>query len=65
MIFNNSKHIFTLISLLIISTQAFAQNDSPYETNFYKDGAWIAGGIGLSALGLALIEKKMACPIRT
>lgn len=52
-----------LFTLLFISS-AFSQNyssgksESPYHTTFVKDGAIIAGGIGLTALGVSLIQNK-------
>ncbi len=33
-------------------------NISPYKINFVKDGAIIAGGVGLTALGVSLIQNK-------
>lgn len=59
------KQCITLwLSALIILNSTFAQknttenSESPYHTNFVKDGAIIVGGIGLTALGVHLINSK-------
>lgn len=53
------KSIFTtLLALLICGTTVFAQTESPYKTSWKADGLAIAGGVGLSALGLSLIKNK-------
>jgi hypothetical protein len=53
------------LSILIITNASIAQrtntgasSGSPYHTCFVKDGAIIAGGIGLTALGTVLIKNK-------
>ncbi|MGI8637194.1 MAG: hypothetical protein ACR2KZ_17520, partial [Segetibacter sp.] len=54
---------FCLSALLLINS-SFAQRNikedspSPYHTTFVKDGAIIVGGIGLTALGVSLINNK-------
>ncbi|MDB5250393.1 MAG: PA-phosphatase [Segetibacter sp.] len=60
------KHIFTLsLSLLTFISTTIAQDSSnkskyvsPYTTNWIKDGAITVGGIGLTALGVSLIQNK-------
>ncbi|MDQ6813033.1 MAG: phosphatase PAP2 family protein [Bacteroidota bacterium] len=59
------KRCTTLFLSLIITIHAtFAQqsqatnSSSPYHTTILKDGAIIAGGIGLTALGVSLINNK-------
>ena len=53
------RQIF-LISLCLLSLQfSWSQeNSSPYKTDFWKDGAWIAGGVGLNVLGFSLVQNK-------
>lgn len=50
----------TLLFLFLFNTffTAFGQNESPYKTSFKVDGPVIGAGLGLSALGLSLIQKK-------
>lgn len=50
--------IILFLSLLIFTNNLFAQTESPYKTSWTKDGLAIAGGVGLSALGLSLIKNK-------
>lgn len=53
------KSILTLVlALLICGTHGYAQTESPYKTSWKKDGLAIAGGVGLSVLGLSLIKNK-------
>ncbi|MDX1427180.1 MAG: PA-phosphatase, partial [Salegentibacter mishustinae] len=50
------KIILSLLCLsLVISTYA---QDSPYKTNTWKDGAYIAGAVGLNVLGFTFIQNK-------
>ncbi len=50
------KIILSLLCLsLVFSTYA---QDSPYETNTWKDGAYIAGAVGLNVLGFTFIQNK-------
>ncbi|MCW3106065.1 MAG: PA-phosphatase [Segetibacter sp.] len=52
------------LTVLVIINSTFAQDTSekefasPYHTTFIKDGAIIAGGVGLTALGVSLIQNK-------
>ena len=59
------KHTLILLVLFQITFGAFAQTDSsrvrnssPYTTSFKVDGPVIAAGLGLTALGLNMIQKK-------
>ncbi|ALI99429.1 phosphatase PAP2 family protein [Rufibacter tibetensis] len=52
------KNICTLIISLFTFTQVFAQSDSPYKTSFKVDAPITAAGIGLSGLGLYLMQQK-------
>jgi len=53
------KHTLILVILLFqIALSALAQNESPYNTSFKVDGPVIGAGLGLSALGLSLIQNK-------
>jgi opacity protein-like surface antigen len=58
------KQIITLcLSVITIINSTIAQDSSrqftsPYHTSFITDGAIIAGGIGLTALGVRLIGNK-------
>ncbi len=51
----------SLIFLLIFSffIQSFAQQkDSPYQTDFLKDGIGLTAGVGLTAVGVLIIQNK-------
>ena len=48
----------SLLSAILVSSAVKAQDDSPYKTSFAVDAPIIAGGIGLSTLGLSLIKNK-------
>lgn len=53
------KKFIPLVLSLFLSLPAFAQDyESPYETDFLKDGAWITGAVGLNVLGFHLIQNK-------
>lgn len=52
------KHTLILLFLFHITFSAFSQNESPYKTSFKVDAPVIGAGLGLSALGLSLIQKK-------
>ena len=57
------RHLTLCLSTLLLITSTFAQQNikeesSPYHTSFAKDGAIIVGGIGLTALGVKLINDK-------
>ncbi|NEU07975.1 phosphatase PAP2 family protein [Flavihumibacter sp. R14] len=47
-----------LLAFLLLSTKLLAQSESPYKTSWKTDGIAIAGGIGLSTLGLNMIKDK-------
>lgn len=50
---------FFLLLMLCLSIPCLAQKTaSPYRTDFWKDGAWIAGGVGLTATGVLIIQNK-------
>lgn len=49
--------LFLVIGLISINLQS-QESNSPYETEFWKDGAWITGGVGLNALGVYSIQVK-------
>ena len=50
--------VVIFFALLICCSHVFAQSESPYKTSWKADGLAIAGGVGLSALGLSLIKNK-------
>ncbi len=52
------KKIALIFLYLCFSIPGFSQENSPYKTSFWKDGAWIAGGVGLNALGFTLVQNK-------
>jgi len=52
------KILLSLFCLSIVSN-SFGQ-DSPYATNTWKDGAYIAGTVGLNVLGFTFIQNKEA-----
>ncbi len=52
------KYISILLFGLIFSGINAQENRSPYETNFWQDGTWIAGGVGLNVLGVFVIQNK-------
>ncbi len=45
-------------TLLSRYADSINSGESPYKTNLWADGAIIVGGIGLTALGVSLIQKK-------
>lgn len=52
-----------LFLLLFICSTCFSQeiqNESPYHTDWLKDGVWVGAGVGLNVLGLHLIQNKDA-----
>ncbi len=55
-----TKNIFLFIVCSLISFHGFSQKkkESPYETNFVKDGIWITSAVGLNVLGVKLIQEK-------
>ncbi|WP_144963239.1 phosphatase PAP2 family protein [Gillisia sp. Hel_I_86] len=54
------KNAFLLIVVCFLTFSGFSQEkkDSPYETNFVKDGIWIASTVGLNVLGVKIIQEK-------
>lgn len=53
-----TKSFLIVLSILIIAGSARAQNESPYKTSWKVDGPIIAGGMGLTFLGVNLIKNK-------
>lgn len=51
-----------LLVILFISLSTFQlkaqEKSSPYKTDFWKDGAWIAGSVGLNVVGVFTIQNK-------
>ncbi|MGA9589453.1 MAG: phosphatase PAP2 family protein [Salegentibacter sp.] len=55
----HQKICLLLMLSLSISISGLAQEKtSPYHTDFWKDGAWITGGVGLTAAGVLMIQNK-------
>ncbi len=52
------RSIALFLFACLCTTVGYAQNDSPYKTSWKVDGPVIAGGVGLSYLGLTLIQDK-------
>lgn len=53
------KNYLLFIFCAFFSISGISQNEtSPYETHFWKDGAWITAGIGLNVVGFSLIQNK-------
>lgn len=50
--------ILIIINSTIAQQTSKSKSASPYHTTFIKDGTIIAGGIGLTALGVSLIQNK-------
>jgi membrane-associated phospholipid phosphatase len=50
--------VFTVINSTSAQDTATKISGSPYHTTFVKDGAIIAGGVGLTYLGYTLIQNK-------
>ncbi|WP_373056172.1 phosphatase PAP2 family protein [Zunongwangia sp. H14] len=49
----------TVLLVFFICFSLSAQNGtSPYKTDFWKDGAWVTGGVGLNVLGVLMIQNK-------
>jgi len=51
------KHII-IVLLIAVTLQGNAQIESPYKLNKFKDGAWVAGSLGMSAFGMYLFSEK-------
>lgn len=55
----NLKSLFLFFLIINLNFPAFGQQkESPYETDLWKDGAFITAGIGLNVLGLVLVQNK-------
>ncbi|WP_192823188.1 phosphatase PAP2 family protein [Rufibacter sp. LB8] len=52
------KYFYSLLLSLATLTSSVAQNSSPYKTSFKVDGPITAVGVGLSGLGLYLMQEK-------
>ncbi|MHA7056927.1 phosphatase PAP2 family protein [Aquimarina sp. M1] len=57
------RNKITLVAMLIAvmfngRSQDTMRTTSPYQTDFWKDGAWVAGGLALSTYGLILVQNK-------
>ena len=50
--------VLFILNMIVNPAGINAQTESPYQTDFWKDGAWLAAGFGLSAYGLVLIKNK-------
>lgn len=53
------KNFLLLLLCLSLGYNTYSQ-DSPYKTNTWKDGAYIAGTVGLNVLGFTFIQNKEA-----
>jgi len=54
------KNIVTVVTIVMVAISGFSQEkkNSPYETDFVKDGIWITSAVGLNVLGVKLIQDK-------
>ncbi|TRO65087.1 phosphatase PAP2 family protein [Christiangramia sabulilitoris] len=53
------KKIALLLLVFFISSNFYAQEStSPYKTDFWKDGSWIAGSTAMNVLGVITIQNK-------
>lgn len=53
------RKVAPLLLMIVISFNFYAQeNSSPYKTDFWKDGSWIAGSTALNVLGVITIQNK-------
>ncbi len=52
------KTVFLLLALSITFSFNAQENTSPYKTDFWKDGSWIAGSTALNVLGVITIQNK-------
>lgn len=53
------KNILLISFCLILNYSTYSQ-DSPYKTDIWKDGAYIAGTVGFNVLGFTFIQNKDA-----
>jgi len=56
------KSFILVLCSFLLTFNFFGQQkkESPYQTDFLKDGIWITAGVGLNVLGLSLIQNKDA-----
>tara|TARA_R100000935_G_scaffold58647_1_gene96784 strand:+ start:1870 stop:2715 length:846 start_codon:yes stop_codon:yes gene_type:complete len=54
------KNNILLLAVCLITFTGFSQEkkESPYETDFVKDGIWITSTVGLNVLGVKIIQEK-------
>lgn len=53
------KSFILFLLVILLNIPVFGQqNESPYDTDPWKDGAFITAGIGLNALGLVIVQNK-------
>lgn len=56
---NQMRILAPLLLVIVFSTSLQAQeSSSPYKTEFWKDGSWIAGSTALNVLGVITIQNK-------
>ncbi|MBZ9631457.1 phosphatase PAP2 family protein [Salegentibacter sp. LM13S] len=53
------KKLLLILFCFALSYNSYSQ-DSPYKTDGWKDGAYIAGAVGLNVLGFTFIQNKEA-----
>lgn len=53
-----SPYLFIACCLFTFSGFSQEKMESPYETDFVKDGIWITSAVGLNVLGFKLIQEK-------
>ncbi|WP_034920732.1 phosphatase PAP2 family protein [Gillisia sp. CAL575] len=56
------KNKILLVVICLITFSGFSQEkkESPYKTDFVKDGIWITSAVGLNVLGVKIIQEKDA-----
>ncbi len=52
------KNVLVLLALLCTLASNAQDTASPYHTDFWTDGAWLAGSLGVSAYGLVSVINK-------
>jgi hypothetical protein len=52
------KILSFLIAIAAVTGMNGQESNSPYKTEFWKDGSWIAGSVALNALGVITIQNK-------
>ena len=58
-----NKILLFVICLITLSGFSQEKKESPYETNFVKDGIWITSAVSLNVLGVKIIQEKDALSI--